>query len=766
MTSQFDEDALEYHRYPTPGKIEVIATKPLSTQRDLALAYSPGVAAACNLIVKDRKAAAEMTSRGNLVGVISNGTAVLGLGAIGPLASKPVMEGKAVLFKKFAGVDVFDIEINESDPNKLVDIIASLEPTFGGINLEDIKAPECFVVESKLRERMSIPVFHDDQHGTAIICCAGMLNGLKIIGKKLAGVQLVTSGAGAAGIACLDLLVAMGLPIENITITDRHGVAYKGRSEEMDERKARYAKETDKRTLDEVIAGADIFLGVSVGGILKPEMVKKMAKNPIIFALANPEPEILPELAKEARPDAIIATGRSDYPNQVNNVLCFPYIFRGALDVGATTINEEMKIACVKALAELAEAEISELVTNAYGHEQPSFGPDYLIPTPFDPRLIVEVASAVAQAAMDTGVAERPIKDINAYRQQLTNYVFKSELVMRPIFDRAKENPKRVCYADGEEKSVLQAVQTVIDEGMAQPILIGRPEVINARIKELGLRIKLGVDFDVVNPQSDPRFHDYWTHYHSLLERKGVTPAYAKVVVSTNNTVIASLLVLKGEADALICGVTGRYKDHLEHVLDIIGRREDVSHVTSLSAVMLPKGVYFICDTYITPEPSAEEIAEMTCLAADEVRQFGITPKVALLSHSNFGAAGSKSARNMRKALKLLGKRCPELEVEGEMHADAAVNEGIREKIFPNSTLKGSANLLIMPNLDSANISFNLLKVLGNGISVGPILLGVDKPCNILTPSASVRRIINMTALSVVDAQREEPEETEEPKEA
>ncbi|WP_340119956.1 NADP-dependent malic enzyme [Pelagibius sp. 7325] len=753
MAKDLREAALAYHRLPKPGKLEISATKPLANQRDLALAYSPGVAAACDAIAADPAEAHNLTARGNLVAVVTNGTAVLGLGAIGPLAAKPVMEGKAVLFKKFAGIDVFDIELDAKSSEHLIDVVAALEPTFGGINLEDIKAPECFEIEAALRERMNIPVFHDDQHGTAIIVGAAIYNGLRLVGKEIGDVKLVTSGAGAAALACLDLLVSLGVKQENIWVTDIAGVVYEGRTELMDRWKARYAQKTDKRTLADVIGDADVFLGLSAPGVLKPEMVKAMAGQPIIMALANPVPEIMPEDAKEAREDAIIASGRSDYPNQVNNVLCFPYIFRGALDCGATAINEEMKLACLKAIADLAMKEQSEVVAKAMGGEGRSFGPDYLIPSPFDPRLVLEIAPAVARAAMDSGVATRPIEDFEAYRQNLQRFVFRSGLIMKPIFQRAKEEPKRVIYAEGEDERVLRAVQVVVDEGLAQPILVGRPEVVAARVERLGLRIRPGDDLPLINPQDDPRFRTYWQTYHELMQRHGVSPEAAREIVRTRNTVIAALAVRLGDADAMICGTTGRYKRHLDHVTAVIGKAENVHDCSAISLVILPSGSFFIVDTYVSPDPTAEEIAEMTILAAKHVKRFGLTPKVALLSHSNFGSALTPSACKMRDALAMLHERCPDLEVEGEMHADAALNESIRENIFPNSKLKGTANLLVMPTLDAANISFNLVKALGEGLSVGPILIGVSAPAHILTPSVTARGIVNMSAVAVVDAQ-------------
>ena len=752
MDEQLKLHALEYHRLPRPGKISILPIKQLTSQRDLGLAYSPGVAAACEEIVRDPAQAMALTSRANLIAVITNGTAVLGLGAIGPLAAKPVMEGKSVLFKKFAGIDCFDIEVNERDPEKLVDIIASLEPTFGGINLEDIKAPECFVVERKLRARLKIPVFHDDQHGTAITVGAAILNGLKVVGKELAQVKLVASGAGAAALACLDLLVKMGLPPEHITVTDIKGVVYRGRKEEMDPDKERYAKDTRARKLDDVIAGADVFLGLSAGGVLKPEMVKKMAARPLILALANPEPEIRPELAKQARPDSVIATGRSDYPNQVNNVLCFPFIFRGALDVGATTITTEMELAAVHAIAGLAQAETSEQVALAYGIETISFGAEYLIPRPFDPRLIARVAPAVARAAMDSGVATRPISDLDAYRESLAQFVYHSGLIMKPLFAAAKAQPKRVVYAEGEDERVLRAVQIVVDEGMAQPLLIGRPQVIEQRIERLGLRVKADRDFNLVNPEIDPRYRDYWSSYHRMVERKGVSPEYAKLEMRRRNTLIGAMLMHKGEADGMLCGTFGTHALHLHYVDQVIGLAPGIRHYAAMNALLMPSRTVFICDTYVTPDPDAEGIAEMTVLAAEEVKRFGLAPKVALLSASNFGSLELPSMRKMQRALAILRERAPDLEVEGEMHGDAALSEEIRLKVFPNSRLRGPANLLIMPTLDAANIAFNLLKTAaGDGVTIGPILLGAARAVHILTPSATVRRIVNMTALTVVD---------------
>ncbi len=753
MAKELREAALVYHRLPKPGKLEISATKPLGNQRDLALAYSPGVAAACEAIAEEPAEASSLTARGNLVAVVTNGTAVLGLGAIGPLASKPVMEGKAVLFKKFAGIDVFDIEVDALDPERFVDVVAALEPTFGGINLEDIKAPECFVIEAALRERMKIPVFHDDQHGTAIIVGAAIYNGLRLVGKDIGEIKLVTSGAGAAALACLNQLVSLGVKRENIWVTDIAGVVYEGREEQMDQWKAGYAQATEARSLGDVIADADVFMGLSAPNVLKPEMVKLMADKPIIMALANPVPEIMPEVAKEARPDAIIATGRSDFPNQVNNVLCFPYIFRGALDVGATTINEEMKLACVKAIADLAMKEQSEVVAKAMGGEDRSFGPDYVIPSPFDPRLILEIAPAVARAAMKSGVAARPIEDFDLYRQNLQRFVFRSGLVMKPIFQRAKEDPKRLIYAEGEDERVLRAVQVVVDEGLAEPILVGRPDVVSVRAKRLGLRIKPGEDVPLINPQDDPRFRTYWQTYHGLMERQGISPEAAQEIVRTRSTVIAALAIRLGDADAMICGTTGRYKRHLDHVAQVIGRAPDTHDFSALSLVILASGSFFIVDTHVTPDPTAEELAEMTRLASHHVRRFGMDPRVALLSHSNFGSRDNDSARKVRAALEILHRDQPDLEVEGEMHADAAMSETIRERIFPNSRLTGAANLLVMPTLDAANIAFNLVKSLGEGLSVGPILIGTAAPAHILTPSVTSRGIVNMSALAVTDAQ-------------
>jgi len=751
MTDDLKQAALDYHRLAPRGKIKVVPTKPMVTQRDLSLAYSPGVAFACEAIVADPHEASTVTARGNLVAVITNGTAVLGLGDIGPLAGKPVMEGKGVLFQKFAGIDVFDIEIDERDPDKLVDIIASLEPTFGGINLEDIKAPECFIVERKLRERMNIPVFHDDQHGTAIIVGAAVLNALEIVGKKIGEVKLATSGAGAAGIACLDMLVALGMKPENILAFDREGVLYTGRGH-MDPDKQRYARDTDKRTLADIVDGADIFLGLSAGGVLKAEMVATMAKQPVILALANPNPEILPEDAKRVRPDAIIATGRSDYPNQVNNALCFPYIFRGALDVGATEINEAMKLACVRAIAALARREASDLGA-AYGGDVPCFGPDYLIPRPFDPRLLVMLAPAVAKAAMESGIATRPITDFEAYEERLGQFIYRTGLLMKPVYDRARADPKRVVYAEGEEETVLRAVQTVIDEGLASPILIGRPDVINARIDRLGLRMRPGVDFELTNINDDPRFNEYWQQYHALTERRGVTPAAAKNLMRSRPTLIAALMVERGEADAMICGLVGRYHKKLGYLRSVFGLDPGVTSTSAMTGVINEHGVWFFLDTHVQLDPTAEQIAESTLQASFRLKLFGIEPKVALLSHSNFGSHDDPSARKMRQVREILKARVPKLEVDGEMMADTAWDEDLRVRIMPNTTLKGRANLYVMPNLDSANITYNMVRVMTDGVAIGPILMGVDQPAHVLTPASTPRRVVNMTAIAAVEAQ-------------
>jgi len=753
MSDKLKESALEYHRHPTPGKIKITPTKALTTQKDLALAYSPGVAAASELIHQNPAEVSNMTIRANLVAVITNGTAVLGLGDIGPLAAKPVMEGKGVLFKKFADIDVFDIEIEESDPDKLVDIIAALEPTFGGINLEDIKAPECFEVEAKLSARVNIPVFHDDQHGTAIITAAAIINALKVVDKDIASVSLTASGAGAAGMACLDLLVNLGLDKANVTVCDSRGVIYTGRDENMEPRKASYARDTGLRTLEDAMHGADVFLGVSVGGVLSKEMVASMADKPIILALANPTPEIMPEDALSVRPDAIIATGRSDYPNQVNNVLCFPYIFRGALDVGATAINAEMQMACVHALAELARMELSDVSAAAYGDQPLQFGPQYLIPKPFDPRLLVQLASATAQAAMDSGVATRPLEDLGAYREKLGQFLWKTGLLMKPVFDAARRDIKRVVFAEGEEELVLKAIQTVIDDQLAQPILIGRPAVIKSRIEKLKLRIRPDEDFELVNPESDPRFWNYWTTYHALMERHGISPDTAKAIVRTRNSVIAALMVHLGDADALITGIVGRFRNKLQYIMDVIGIRPGGNVVGTLGVLNTDNGTYFICDTHVNPDPTAEQIAEIALMAAEKIRMFGIEPRIALLSHSSFGSHSDASATKMKRATDLIVEANPELEIEGEMPADMALNPEYRKKVFPNSRLRGPANLLVMPDLDSAHIAFNLSRVVSSGVTVGPILMGASKPAHVLTPSATVRRIVNMTAIAAVDAQ-------------
>ncbi|MEG0406436.1 MAG: NADP-dependent malic enzyme [Acinetobacter sp.] len=746
------EAALYYHEFPTPGKISVTPSKQLVNQRDLALAYSPGVAAPCLEIERDPSAAAKYTARGNLVAVVSNGTAVLGLGNIGPLASKPVMEGKGVLFKKFAGVDVFDIEIAENDPDKIVDIVASLEPTFGGINLEDIKAPECFYIEKKLRERMKIPVFHDDQHGTSIIVGAALLNALQLVNKKIDEIRIVASGAGAAALSCLDLLCALGVNKENIIVADSRGLLTTSR-EGLDESKKRYVQDIQATQLHEVMAGADMFLGLSAAGILTKEMVKQMAENPIIFALANPDPEILPEHAHEVRSDVIMATGRSDYPNQVNNALCFPYIFRGALDVGATTINEDMKIACVHAIARMAHIEADAAT---YGEKSASFGRDYLIPRPLDQRLILEIAPAVAKAAMDSGVATRPIEDFSVYRQRLSEFVYNSAFLMKPIFSQAKTDPKRIAYAEGEDQRVLRAVQIVVDEGLAKPVLIGRTAVIEDNIKKLGLRLQHGVNIEIVDQENNPLYDDFWKDYHQTMQRKGVTVEYAQREARRRSTLIAALLVKFGKADGMLCGTYSSYDIHLDFVKNVIGLKEGRSTLFTLNALMLEDRNLFIADTYVNTNPTAEQLAEMTILAAEEVRRFGMTPRVALLSHSSFGSDQvDPSAQKMREVYRLLSEQAPELEVEGEMHGDAALDDNIRHFAFPNSRFKGSANLLIMPNLDSANISFNLLKATsGNNVTIGPILLGAAKPVHILTPTATTRRLVNMTALTVAEIQQ------------
>jgi len=747
----FRQAALDYHRTLPHGKITVSATKPMVTQRDLALAYSPGVAHACEAIVEDPNAASELTARGNLVAVVTNGTAVLGLGDIGPLAGKPVMEGKGVLFKKFAGIDVFDIELNERDPDKLVDIIAAMEPTFGGINLEDIKAPECFYIERKLRERMNIPVFHDDQHGTAIIVGAAVLNALEVAGKKIEDVKLATSGAGAAGIACLDMLVALGMKPEHILAVDREGVLYTGR-DHMDPDKQRYARDTSARTLDDIMVGADIFLGLSAGGVLAPAMVAKMADKPIILALANPYPEIMPEDAKRVRPDAIIATGRSDYPNQVNNALCFPYIFRGALDVGAQEINEAMKLACVRAIAALARMEASDL-GSAYGGEILTFGPEYLIPRPFDPRLIVAVAPAVARAAMESGIASRPITDMAAYEEKLGQFVHRTGLMMKPVYERARSDLKRIVYAEGEEFTVLRAVQSVLDEGLAKPILIGRPDVIESRIGKLGLRMRAGTDFELVNINDDPRFDSYWQQYHALTARRGVTPDAAKNLLRSRPTLIAALMVERGEADALICGLVGRFHKKLGYLLSVFNFEQGVTGTAAMTGVINDQGAWFFVDTHVQVDPSAEQIAESTLQATYRLKLFGVEPRAALLSHSNYGSHVDASARKMQKAREIIARRMPKLQVDGEMQADTAWDEVLRQRIFPDTPLKGQANLLVMPNLDAANIGYNLVRVATGGVAIGPILMGLDKPAHILTPASTPRRVVNMTAIAAVDAQ-------------
>jgi malate dehydrogenase (oxaloacetate-decarboxylating)(NADP+) len=755
VNSKLREAALDYHEFPTPGKIAIAPTKQMINQRDLALAYSPGVAFACEEIVENPLNAARFTARSNLVGVVTNGTAVLGLGNIGPLASKPVMEGKAVLFKKFAGIDVFDIELNESDPHKLVDVICALEPTFGGINLEDIKAPDCFIVERECRKRMKIPVFHDDQHGTAIVVAAAITNGLKVVGKDIKQVKLVSSGAGAAALACLDLLVDIGLPLENITVTDLAGVVYKGRVELMDPDKERFARETDARTLAEAIGGADIFLGLSAGGVLKQDMVKQMADKPLILALANPTPEILPELALEVRPDAVLCTGRTDYPNQVNNVLVFPFLFRGALDAGATTVTREMEIAAVNAIAELARQEQSDIVATAYGIQDLSFGPAYLIPKPFDPRLIVKVAPAVAKAAMDSGVAERPIEDMEAYEQHLQQFVYHSGTTMKPIFQLARgvePEKKRIVFAEGEEERVLRAMQIIVDEKLAKPILIGRPAVIEQRIARYGLRLVAGQDYTVVNTDHDERYRDFWQEYHKMMSRKGITEQMAKLEMRRRTTLIGAMLVEKGEADGMICGTVSTTHRHLHFIDQVIGKKEGAKVYAAMNALVLPNRQIFLVDTHVNVDPTPEQLAEITIMAAEEVRRFGIEPKVALVSHSNFGSSNAPTAQKMRDTLAILRERAPELQVDGEMHGDLALDANLRREVLPDSTLEGDANLLVLPNIDAANISYNLLKTAaGNNIAIGPMLLGAAKPVHVLTASATVRRIVNMTALLVAD---------------
>ena len=745
--------ALFYHRNPRPGKLEIQPTKPLGNQRDLALAYTPGVAVACEAIAADPAQADELTSRQNLVAVVTNGTAVLGLGAIGPLASKPVMEGKAVLFKKFAGIDVFDIEVEERDVDRMVNVVAALEPTFGGINLEDIKAPECFEIEERLKARMGIPVFHDDQHGTAIIVSSAVLNALELGKKRLEDVKIVTSGAGAAALATLNLLVSLGAKRENIWVTDIEGVVWEGRNTLMDKWKSVYAQPTDKRTLAEVIEGADVVIGLSAAGVIKPEMLKTMAPSPLIMALANPTPEIMPDLAREARPDALICTGRSDFPNQVNNVLCFPYIFRGALDVSASEINEEMKGAAVKAIAALAREAPSDVVARAYGGEARPFGPDSLIPSPFDPRLVLRIAPAVAKAAMDTGVARKPLDDIEAYTESLGRFVFRSGFIMKPLFTAAKASPRRVMYAEGEDERVLRAVQAVVEEKLARPILIGRPAVVEARLKRFGLSMVIGRDFDLTNPEDDPRYRDYVATFVEVAGRKGITADAARTLVRTNATVIGALALKRGDTDALLCGLEGRFRSNLRHITDIVGYAPGLHELAAMSLIVTDKGSYFLADTHIRPDPSAEEIAEMTISCAMHVRRFGIDPKVALLSHSDFGSSDSQSAKKMRKALAMVREMAPKLEVDGEMAADTALSQLIRDRVYGASTLKGEANLLVMPNLDAANIAFQLVKVLADALPVGPILIGPAKPVHILTPSVTARGIVNMTAVAVVEAQ-------------
>ncbi len=749
-----DQNALDYHQFPVPGKLQISATKPLATQNDLSLAYSPGVAAACNAIQADPAKAADYTIRSNLVGVITNGTAVLGLGNIGPLASKPVMEGKAVLFKRFSNIDVFDLEINQPDIDKFIDAVVALEPTFGGINLEDIKAPECFEIERRLRERMNIPVFHDDQHGTAIIVAAAILSGLKVVDKKIEEVRLVASGAGAAALACLNQLVSAGMQRKNIIVTDFKGVIYKGRKAGMNQWKEVYAVATEKRTLDEIISDADIFLGLSAPNVLQPEMLKKMADKPLILALANPQPEILPELARQVRPDALICTGRSDYPNQVNNVLCFPFIFRGALDVGATTINEEMKLACVKALSALVQKEVSDTVLQAYGGKPDKFGAEYLIPKPFDPRLLVELSIAVAEAATASGVATRPINDFHAYREKLNNFVYRSGFFMRPIFERAKGSGKKLVYAEGEELRVLQAAQQVVDNDIARPVLIGNHDSIIENIDKLGLRLKEGVDVDILDPQHNPSLTEYAVYYHALMGRKGVTPGGARHIVRNRSTILAALMVKQGHADAMIAGVAGGFTRTLNNIIDVVGKADGIQQASTIVAHLLPTHTLFICDAHVTKNPTVENLVETTKLAAAEISSFGIVPKVALVSHSNFGASSDESAEKMRKALAILHATEPELEVDGEMHADAALSEKLRNRLYPNSKLKGTANLLIMPNADAANISVTLLKMLGGGVTIGPVLMGMSKSAHVVAQAVTVRALVNMSAVAIEHSMR------------
>ncbi len=753
MDEQLRRSALRYHRYPTPGKLAINATKGLTNQRDLALAYSPGVAAACEEILGEPANVDIYTGRANLIGVVTNGSAVLGLGAIGPLAAKPVMEGKAVLFKKFAGIDVFDLEINEDDEEQLIKIIASLEPTFGGINLEDIKAPECFRIEQELRRKINIPVFHDDQHGTAIIVAAAVLNALEVVGKELKEVKVVCSGAGAAALACLKLLVQVGLPNNNIYVADIHGVVYQGREIEMDEIKAQFAQDTEDRSLSDLMVNADVFLGLSAANVLSEDAIKRMSENPVILALANPDPEIHPEIVRQARPDAIMATGRSDFPNQVNNVLCFPFIFRGALDVGATEINDEMKLAAVRAIAELAREEQSDVVATAYENLEMRFGPTYFIPKPFDPRLIVRIAPAVAEAAIKSGVSTRPIHDFDAYRDRLTQFVYHSGIIMKPVFLAAKQNPQRVVYCEGEDERVLRAVQIVVDEGLARPILIARPKVLEERIEKAGLRIRPHRDFELFDPNTDPRIEHYWKQYYQIMQRKGISAAYATREASRRTTLIGALMVNNDDADAMLCGTIANFDIHLRYINEVIGLRQGVSRYATMNVLILPGRTIFVCDTYVNINPNAEEITEIALLAAEEVRRFGVEPNIALLSHSNFGTSKDASAQKMSLVREMILKRDSTLKVEGEMHGDAALDEKIRQRIFPNAQISGEANLLVMPNLDAANIAFNLLKVtVGEGITVGPILLGPEKVVHVLTATATVRRLVNMSALCSVDA--------------
>ncbi|MFM7631442.1 MAG: NADP-dependent malic enzyme [Alphaproteobacteria bacterium] len=753
MTTLDDAD-LNYHEFPRPGKLEIKPTKNLSNQRDLALAYSPGVAAPCRAIVEDEEAIFRYTNRRNLVAVISNGTAVLGLGNIGPKAAKPVMEGKAVLFKKFANIDCFDIEVDEQDPGKLIDIVASLAPTFGGINLEDIKAPDCFLVEKALAARLDIPVFHDDQHGTAIIVAAALVNAIQVAGKSLETVKLTTSGGGAAALACLDMLIKLGLPRDNIIVTDLYGVVYRGREEGMNPFLSQFASGTSARTLQEALVGVDIFLGLSAPNVLKPEWLKGMNPNPIVFALANPDPEILPELTKAARPDAIIATGRSDYPNQVNNVLCFPYIFRGALDVGATCINDAMKIACVKAIADLAKAEPSEVVARAYNSaESMIFGREYLIPKPFDPRLYVHITAAVAQAAMDSGVAKRPLSDVKAYIQGLNQFVIRSGLLMRPVFERARGSGKKIVFAEGDDDRVLRAGQILVDEGLARPVFIGDPAMIGARLEQLGLKINIGAHCDVIDPAHNPDYAHHWRMYHHITARHGVSPDKAQFIVGTDTTVLAALLVKGGQADAMLCGIRGSYQESLKHINRVIGLKPGVKRCSALSILILPRGVYFFSDTYVNPDPTAEDLVDMIFLGADQIRRFGLEPKVALLSHSNFGSSKLPSAKKMARVRELLLARDPAFPVEGEMHADAALDTTVRDRIFPDSAFAGEANFLVMPSLDAANIAYTMTKALGEGLPIGPLLLGVDRPAYVATPSITARGLVNMAAIAVVDAE-------------